>query len=162
MASSEIRLLLRGMYLVLFLLPVAVWSATNGLGVLITEVLYDAPTPNKDAVEEWIELYNPLSSLVFQCALQLCSEPGYGMTLEVGNSGDMVRLRHNTSAELDFVSWENWKSLGWTVSARDQSIRRKSAIDTDQASDWESSGGMWEIPVLASMACTLRTKRYAR
>ncbi|MHA1219882.1 MAG: lamin tail domain-containing protein, partial [Candidatus Heimdallarchaeaceae archaeon] len=40
------------------------FSSPSGDNILISEVLYDAPTPGGDATEEWFELFNPTDSAV--------------------------------------------------------------------------------------------------
>lgn len=60
------------------------------------------------------------------------------LPLALGNSGDLIELRHNNSV-IDLVAWENELS-GWHISASNTSIYRTSSIDTDSDDDWGVSG----------------------
>ncbi|MHA1910628.1 MAG: lamin tail domain-containing protein [Candidatus Kariarchaeaceae archaeon] len=62
-----------------------------------------------------------------------------GMTLALGNTGDLVTLKDATSTEVDMVAWEG-EVIGWTISATYTTIRRTTATDTDTVVDWENSG----------------------
>ncbi len=57
-----------------------------------------------------------------------------GMSLSLGNSGDRIILKNNGS-EIDRVAWENADS-GWSIAAKNVSIARSSATDTNSVSDW--------------------------
>ncbi|MHA1691907.1 MAG: Ig-like domain-containing protein, partial [Candidatus Heimdallarchaeaceae archaeon] len=62
-----------------------------------------------------------------------------GLTLALGNSGDLLTLYDNESTVVDSVEWEK---SGWAISAVDTTIRRISLLDTDTVSDWEASGSL--------------------
>jgi len=145
-------------------------ASSSGDDIIITEVLYDAPT--NDATEEWFELFNPTDTAVnlagwtvednydtfsisgiipaegyFVVAKQAAAfntlygfDPNLdGLTLALGNSGDLLTLYDNESTVVDSVEWEK---SGWAISAVDTTIRRISLLDTDTVSDWEASGSL--------------------
>ncbi|MFZ5825542.1 MAG: lamin tail domain-containing protein [Bacillota bacterium] len=60
-----------------------------------------------------------------------------GLTLSLGNSGDLVRLNDPSGVEIDTVAWEGYVS-GWSVSAgTGESIHRcPDGTDTDGSADW--------------------------
>lgn len=60
-----------------------------------------------------------------------------GLSLALGNSGDIVRLVDNAGAEVDMVAWENFVS-GWSIAAGtgDSIERLDLASDTDTVNDW--------------------------
>lgn len=60
-----------------------------------------------------------------------------GLTLALGNAGDVVRLKDPSGAEIDRVAWEGYLP-GWSVSAgTGESIHRcPDATDTDGSADW--------------------------
>ncbi len=60
------------------------------------------------------------------------------MTLALGNSGDVLRLKNSAGTEVDMVAWENYIT-GWSVSAVDSTIYRPTTTDTDSVSDWADS-----------------------
>ncbi len=147
-------------------------SSSAGDDIIITEILYDAPT--SDVTEEWFELFNPtdfdvnLTGWIVEDNYELfilsgiIPSKGYfvvarnstafnllygfepdldGSPLALSNSGDILTLYNNVSAEVDFVAWENYVS-GWSVSAIDTTIRRINVVDTDTGVDWENSGSL--------------------
>ncbi len=57
----------------------------------------------------------------------------------LSNSGDMLTLKDDLSAEVDFVAWEN-EVPGWSIIAVDTTIRRTNVVDTNTVDDWENSG----------------------
>ncbi len=145
-------------------------ASLTGDNIIITEVLYDAPSD--DATQEWFELFNPtdtsvdlagwtiednydtydLSGIVpaegyYVVAKQTAafnSLYGFnpdldGLTLALGNSGDLLTLYDDESTLVDSVAWEK---SGWPISAVDTTIRRISLLDTDSYSDWEATGSL--------------------
>ncbi|MHA1330063.1 MAG: lamin tail domain-containing protein [Candidatus Hodarchaeales archaeon] len=60
-----------------------------------------------------------------------------GLTLSLGNRGDMLTLKDASGTTIDFVAWENYVS-GWDIYAgTGTSIARIDAnVDTDNVSDW--------------------------
>lgn len=60
-----------------------------------------------------------------------------GMTLQLGNSGDLVKLQDPAGHQLDSVAWENY-TAGWSLSAGSGwSLQRRSvATGSGTAADW--------------------------
>ncbi len=70
--------------------------------------------------------------------LQGCDPDLDGLTLSLGNSGDVLYLMDSTGYETDMVAWEGYIS-GWDIIANEgESIARLDFnTDTDSVSDWE-------------------------
>lgn len=65
-------------------------------------------------------------------------DPDLGdFTRSLGNSGDQLTLKDDTSSDVDFVAWEDFV-LGWNVAASTgKSIQRvPPGVDTDTVNDW--------------------------
>lgn len=60
-----------------------------------------------------------------------------GLTLSLGNSGDVVRLLDPSDVEVDMVAWENYLS-GWNIAALtgDSIHRNPPGTDTDSVTEW--------------------------
>ncbi len=60
-----------------------------------------------------------------------------GLTLSLGNTGDVVSLRDAAGVEIDRVAWEGYET-GWTLNAATGSSleRVDHAVDTDTPGDW--------------------------
>ncbi len=150
-----------------FFSPVANPAGTN---VIITEVLYDAPNsdateewvelfnPTASAINlaGWslsdnagtFSLSGSIAAggyvVIARDAAAFQSLYGFapdisGSNLALSNSGDQLSLKDGNGVEVDFVAWEGYVA-GWTVSAKDTTIRRITATDTDSNADWENSG----------------------
>ncbi|RMG37298.1 MAG: hypothetical protein D6732_06945, partial [Methanobacteriota archaeon] len=142
----------------------------SGTNIIITEVLYDAPnsdateewvelfnpTGSSISLSGWtlsdnVGTFSLSGSIAaggfvviardaaaFQ-ALYGFSPDISGSNLALSNSGDQLVLKDGSGNQVDFVAWENYVA-GWSVSAKDTTIRRISSTDTDSVSDWENSG----------------------
>ncbi len=60
-----------------------------------------------------------------------------GLSLSLGNSGDIVSLRDDTGTVVDEVAWEDYLA-GWSIAAStgNSIVRSDPGLDTDTASDW--------------------------
>ncbi len=60
-----------------------------------------------------------------------------GLSLALGNSGDVIRLVDGSGAEVDMVAWEGYVS-GWSLAAATGESLHRSPVtaDTDLADDW--------------------------
>ena len=138
--------------------------------LLIAQVAYD--TPGTDAIEEFVDLYNPGAADVDASGYQLVDNLGtwalpagsvvragsylsiardaagfealyglapdvVGLTLALGNTGDVLALQDGAGAELDRVAWENFEA-GWSLDAPigDAIERADPSVDTDGPADW--------------------------
>jgi len=149
----------------LSLLAAALYSNVTFANVLITEVLYDAPT--NDSTEEFVELYNnsctainlqgyslqdnggsfSLSGTVAPRSYFLVAKNSAAMQSLYGKTPQLAGLSlsfgnngdyvklTNGSTEIDAVGWENGLS-GWSINAVDKSISRTKTTDNNQVSDW--------------------------
>ncbi len=141
-----------------------------GTNVIITEVLYDAPT--SDATQEWVELFNPTPNAISLAGWTIKDNVGSSaLSGSIPANGYIVIARDSTgfTALYNFAPDLVWSGLalsnsgdqvrlvdasnaeidfvawenyvtGWPVSAVDMTIRRITATDTDSGSDWENSG----------------------
>ncbi len=151
-------------------LQISLDANPSGTNVIITEVLYDAPNSDatEEWVELFNPTGSAISlsgwtlsdnvgtfglsgsipaggfiviardSAAFQALYGFAPDIS-GSNLALSNSGDQLVLKDGSGTQVDFVAWENYVA-GWSVSARDTTIRRISATDTDSGSDWENSG----------------------
>lgn len=136
--------------------------------LLISEVLYDAPT--NDSTEEFVEIFNDSCSAVSLSGYSLADNGGsfnlsgsigagsyfvvaknsaalQALTGKAANQTGMTLSLGNSgdyvklrqgSTELDAVAFENAIS-GWTIAAVDQSVARKNVADSNTVSDWQVS-----------------------
>ncbi|WP_233007309.1 endonuclease [Rheinheimera faecalis] len=149
----------------LSLLAAALYSGVSFANLLITEVLYDAPT--NDNTEEFVELYNNsctainlqgynlqdnggsfnLSGTVAPRSYFLVAKNSAAMQSLYGKTPELAGLTlafgnsgdyvklRNGSTEVDAVGWENGLS-GWSINAVDKSISRNKTTDNNLVSDW--------------------------
>ena len=133
--------------------------------LLISEVLYDAPT--NDTTQEFIEIYNDgcasvnlsgysladnggsfnLSGTVAPASYFVVAKNTAAMQALFGKTPQQTGLTlslgnsgdyvklRNGSTEVDAVGWENGLS-GWSINAVDKSISRNKTTDNNLASDW--------------------------
>ena len=136
--------------------------------LLISEVLYDAPT--NDSTQEFIEIYNDGCASVNLSGYALADNAGsFNLTGTIGpasyfvvakNTAAMQALFGKTpqqsgltlslgnsgdyvklrqgSTEIDSVAFENAIS-GWTLNAVDKSVERKNVADSNTMADWQVS-----------------------
>lgn len=148
------------------LLGAALLAAPIQAKILISEVLYDAPT--NDTTEEFIELYNDSCTAVSLSGYNLIDNGGtfnLSGTIAAGGYFTVAKSASGFSAlfakqpnlsglslslgnsgdyvklrqgttEIDAVGFENGLS-GWTLNAVDKSIIRKNVADSNTQNDWQ-------------------------
>lgn len=149
----------------LSLLMACVFSGAVEAKILISEVLYDAPTD--DSTQEYVELFNDSCSAVNLSGYSLSDNGGtfnlsgtiaangyfvvgknaaaiqsyFGKTVQ--QSGMTLSLGNSGdyvrlkqgTSEIDMVAFENAIS-GWSIAAVDKSIERTSLQDSNTVADW--------------------------
>ncbi len=148
------------------LLGAALLAAPIQAKILISEVLYDAPT--NDTTEEFIELYNDSCTAVSLSGYNLIDNGGtfnLSGTIAAGGYFTVAKSASGFSAlfakqpnlsglslslgnsgdyvklrqgttEIDAVGFENGLS-GWTLNSVDKSIIRKNVADSNTQNDWQ-------------------------
>ena len=148
------------------LLGAALLAAPIQAKILISEVLYDAPT--NDTTEEFIELYNDSCTSVSLSGYNLIDNGGtfnLSGTIAAGGYFTVAKSASGFSAlfakqpnlsglslslgnsgdyvklrqgttEIDAVGFENGLS-GWTLNSVDKSIIRKNVADSNTQNDWQ-------------------------
>ena len=146
-------------------LPLLCVSQFAAADLLVSEVLYDAPS--SDTTEEFVELFNPSCSAVSLSNYSLSDNAGtfnLSGTIAAGGYATIARsssgfsalfgqsatvsgmslalgnsgdriVLKNNGAEIDRVAWEN-KDPGWGIYATNVSIARSSTTDTNSVNDW--------------------------
>lgn len=163
-------------------LTLAMMSLPLHANVLVTEVLYDSPADDQRSewielsntgcetvsLDGWSIRDNAstfaLNGQIGANQTLVLARNSYGfeelhgfrpdvsnLSLSLGNSGDYLELRDRTKT-VDVVAWEN-KLSGWSINARDRSIYRVSAQDTDSVNDWKVSNGVGNPGQFAFAGC---------